>query len=88
LLPVSIRVFGLVHNPGAIPSEQDFSDFLSLPPTSRSATVPCTDASNAVHCDAQGAYAANAWLDGVQLLSREASGREFAVFSSAWRFAR
>jgi hypothetical protein len=87
LLPVSIRVFGFVFNQGAIPPYQDFSDFLSLSPTARSATIPCTNASNAVHCDAQGAYAANAWLEGAQLLAREASGREFGVVTSAWRFS-
>jgi hypothetical protein len=88
LLPVSIRVFGFISNPAQSPDlAQDFSDFLSLTPTMRSATVPCTNASNAVHCNAPGGYAANVWLDGVQLLAREASGREFSWFESAWKYS-
>jgi hypothetical protein len=90
LLPVSTRVYGFVDASGSMPyggtSVRDFSETTDLTPGTRKATVSCTNSLYLVRCGSDGAYLSNAWLDGVQLLSRDAKGREFSTFASAWRF--
>ena len=47
-----------------------FADSIELHPDIRQATVPCARGTGILHCDAQGRYLENTWLNGVQLLGR------------------
>lgn len=85
LVPVSIRVLGTLLTPVSIPPIQDFVDDASLSADMLEATVRC-GVNNAVpHCDGQGRYLENTWLEGIQLLSRDSYGREFLSAKSTWR---
>ena len=83
-LPVTqIRIFGRL-DPAS--NGARFDDAVIIRPTARAGTVLCTPASNAdFHCGAAGAYAANAYFNGLQLLGREAAGREYGSFYAAYR---
>lgn len=85
LVPVSIRVLGTLLTPSSIPPLQDFVDSIDLKPDMREATVPCGFDPGVLHCDAQGRYLENTWLDGIQLLSRDGYGRELSAITSTWR---
>ena len=85
LLPLSIRVFGFMIDPSAIPSVRDFIDKIDLTPEMRQATVSCGVNSQSSHCDANGAYLENTWLDGVDLLTRDIYGREYSLHYTTWR---
>ena len=85
LVPVSIRVVGTLLTPVSIPPIQDFVDEVSLSSDMLQATVPC-GVNNAVpHCDGQGRYLENTWLESIQLFSRDSYGREFLSTKSTWR---
>jgi hypothetical protein len=88
LVPVSIRVLGTLLTPVSIPPFLDFVDSVDLRPDMREATVPCRFGSGVLHCDAQGRYMENTWLDGIQLLSRDGYGREFTEMTSTWRVVK
>ena len=78
-----IRIFGRL-NPAS--NGARFDDAVIVRPTARAGTVLCTPASNAdFHCGAAGAYAANAYFNGLQLFGREAAGREYGSFYAAYR---
>ncbi|MFL6716498.1 MAG: hypothetical protein ACJ8G3_09070 [Burkholderiaceae bacterium] len=83
---VSTRVFGFVIDflspAGTI---NDFTESVDLTPAMRNATLPCSFNASPLHCDSGGNYSSEAWLDGIQLLSRDALGREFSSFASTWR---
>ncbi|WP_194711214.1 hypothetical protein [Noviherbaspirillum soli] len=85
LAPMSIRVLGRRITPESIPPYVDFVDSLALPPDTRQAKVPCELNTFVSHCDAQGLYMKNTWLDGAQLLSQDGNGREFSSMLSTWR---
>lgn len=51
----------------------------------RQATVPCSFDTGILHCDAQGRYLGNTWLDGIQWLSRDGYGRELSSMTSTLR---
>jgi hypothetical protein len=87
LLPIFIRVQGTVLT-SSIPPFLDFEDNADLTPDMRQVTVGCGFKSGVLHCDSQGRYAENTWLDSVQLLSRDAYGREFSYTVSTWRAAQ
>lgn len=85
LAPMSIRVLGRRITPESIPPYVDFVDSVALPPDTRQAKVPCESNTFVSHCDAQGLYMKNTWLDGAQLLSQDGNGREFSSVISTWR---
>jgi hypothetical protein len=85
LVPVSIRVLGTLLTPSSIQPSLDFVDYLDLGPDMRQTAVPCGFNSDVLHCDAQGRYLQNTWLDGIQLLSRDGYGKEFSSMTSTWR---
>lgn len=88
LVPVSIRVLGKLLAPASIPPLKDFADSIELHPDIRQATVPCARGTGVLHCDAQGRYLENTWLEGVQLLGRDSHGREFSSMTSTWRVVK
>lgn len=83
-LPVTqIRLFGRL---GLASNGPRFDDAVVVRATARTGTVLCTPASNAdLHCGAAGAYAANAYFNGLQLLARDTAGREYGSFYAAYR---
>jgi hypothetical protein len=85
LAPVSLRVLGTLLTPSSIPPFLDFVDNVDLSPDMKQATVPCSFDTGVLHCDAQGRYLENTWLDGVQLFSRDNYGREFSYVASTLR---
>ena len=88
LAPVSLRVMGTLLTPSSIPPFLDFVDNVDLSPDVKQAEVPCSFGTGVLHCDAQGRYLENTWLDGVQLLSRDHDGREFSYVASTFRPAQ
>nr|WP_217344596.1 carboxypeptidase-like regulatory domain-containing protein [Noviherbaspirillum sp. L7-7A]MBV0878759.1 carboxypeptidase-like regulatory domain-containing protein [Noviherbaspirillum sp. L7-7A] len=96
LLPVFTRVYGFADDNGSMSygnfpygglgAVLDFSRITDLTPTTRKAAVTCGDSIYLAQCGSDLAYSSNARLDGIQLLSRDAQGREFSSFASAWRF--
>lgn len=88
LAPVSLRVMGTLLTPSSIPPFLDFVDNVDLSPDMKQAEVPCSFDTGVLHCDAQGRYLENTWLDGVQLLSRDNYGREFSYVASTLRPAQ
>jgi hypothetical protein len=85
LAPVSIRVLGRLMTPESIPPYVDFVDSVDLPPDTREAKVSCEFNTRVSHCNLQGLYMNNTWLDGAQLLSQDGYGREFSSMISTWR---
>lgn len=74
--------------PASIPPLMDFADSIELDPDIRQATVPCARGTGILHCDAQGRYLENIWLDYVQLLGRDRYGRGFSSMTSTWRVVK
>ena len=83
-LPVTqIRVFGRL-DPAA--NGARFDDVVTVRSTARTGTVLCMPASNAdFHCGTAGAYAPNAYFNGLQLFARDTAGREYGSFYAAYR---
>jgi hypothetical protein len=71
--------------PESIPPYVDFVDSVDLPPDTREAKVSCEFNTRVSHCNLQGLYMNNTWLDGAQLLSQDGYGREFSSMISTWR---
>jgi len=73
--PTSITLYGSY-------ASKRFNDGIGFSSTARSVTVPCTPQSAGdAHCFNGGpGYAAGATLNGLQMWSADASGREFANF--------
>jgi len=88
LVPVSFRVLGMLLAPASIPLLMDFADSIELDPDIRQATVPCARGTGIFHCDAQGRYLKDTWLDYVQLLGRDRYTRGFSSMTSTWRVVK
>lgn len=86
LPPIFTRIYGFLYDSFSIPTARDFSESVDLRPETRTATLPCSIRVGVPHCNLSRAFLGNAWLDGVQLLSRDGLGREFSTFASTWRF--
>jgi len=87
-LPVTqIKIFGRV-NPFTTPQGARFDDAVAVRSTERAGTVACTKASGTdAHCSTsvQGAYAPNAYANGLHLWSRDGAGREYANFYAMYK---
>jgi hypothetical protein len=87
MAPTSARIFGRMGTAEAINGLR-FDDTVSMGSTARSVAVSCSTATAADHhCGAAGAFAPNAYLNGLQLWARDVDGREFARFYAFYRLA-
>lgn len=84
-LPVtSIKIFGRMYTPS--PGLR-FDDEVRIGSTLRTAKVPCSPASvSDTHCGTvAGSFAAGAFVNGLHLYSRDASGRGYASFYALYK---
>lgn len=87
LPPTSIKIFGrMLTNASPVTFGARFDDSTSLASTARTASVACSAATNSdLHCGTGGAFAQNAYANGVHLLARDSTGREYAQFYAMYR---
>ena len=78
--PTSARIFGRLGTAEAL-NGMRFDDMVTMASIARSVSVTCSTATAAdQHCGSAGAFAPNAYLNGLQLWARDVDGREFARF--------
>lgn len=87
LPPTSVQIWGRVGSAAAINGLR-FDDGSKIASTARTAAVGCSPASASdSHCNATvaGAFTNYAYMNGLHLWSKDASGREFAQFYAMYR---
>lgn len=87
MAPTSARLYGRMGTAEAI-NGMRFDDAVSMSSTARSVSLTCSPATGAdSHCGTGGAFAPNAYLNGLHLWARDVDGREFARFYAFYRLA-